>query len=119
MARREHRAERANQTFSEATDRRRAFVRAGGDAVRLWLGLRCVPLSRRGKPPALRTNHGFQLRCGAAEKWQDGISLQPSGGADLRPRAVSTRGIRALLVPAAAYRAAHGHLTRTLRVPEG
>ena len=110
MARREFSPESQNQAFPEASDRHRALFRAGRRSGRLCRGLRCVPLSGLYESPALWTSHRDALLRGAAEKWQDPIHLQSAGGANLRPRVVSPRRIRALLVFAAAYRATHRHL---------
>jgi hypothetical protein len=110
MARREFSVASQNQTFPEASGRGRPFLRAGGDGVCLRCGLWCVPLPRRGEPPAVRTSHGHALLRGAAEKWQNPIHLQPTGVPNLCPRVVSPCRIRALLVFRAAYRTTDGYL---------
>ena len=89
MAGREFSAASQNQTFAEASGRRRTFLRSGRDGVCLRRGLRRVPLPRRGEPPAVRTSHGHAVLRGAAEKWENPIHLQPTGGANLCPHAVS------------------------------
>src|SRR5260370_19180907 len=115
MARRELRADSQNQAFLDKRDRYRTLVGNGLDAARLRRRLRCLPLSPLHQPPALQTNHGYELRRSVAEKWQDRIHLQSSGNANLCQRPVSPWRICALLVFAAACGATYEHLREALR----
>src|SRR5437879_986049 len=112
MTRRDRSPDSQHQAILETSNGDRLLVRIRTHAPGLRRGLWRVPLPPRHESPALRTNHGYQLRRGGAEEWQDAVHLQSSRGANLRPWAVSARRLCALLVFATAYRAAHEHLNR-------
>ena len=100
---REPSAERENPSSAAAICDRCIFISAQRDRACIRRGLRCLPLSRSGRPAGFRADHGFPLLRDRTKKWQDSIHLSAAGGANLRPLLISPRRLRALLVSAAAY----------------
>ena len=107
-------AERENPASPQAIRGFYDVVGIGVDSDCLRARFRCVPLSSGDESASVRTSHSDQLRRRAAEKWQDGISLQSTAASNLCEHALPAGRLSSVLVFAAAYRTAHEYLTEWL-----